>query len=449
MKERKLLLGCIADDFTGAGDAASFLAGAGMDTVLVNEIPKEMPSRLPQAMVIALKTRTAKKEEAVQLTLAAARWLKRAGARQIYLKYCSTFDSTREGNIGPAADALMEELQVPYTILCPALPVNGRVVKEGKLYVNGCPLQESSMKNHPLTPMWDSRIKELMREQSRYPVYPITIDQVKSGDLAEEKKEHPHFYLVPDYTEDVHGEWIVKRYGKLPLLTGGSGLMAALGKMYVREHGSALHTEEMNESPGEGILLSGSCSEMTLKQIAYYENHGGLSLRISPEEVMQGEAEKKVRSFWKLHSKETILFYSSASAGEVRSSQSFGKDVISKALEDFMAWLAFYALENGKTRFIVAGGETSHRIIERYTPYLEMKAGSIAWVEYAPPGSEELFRLIREKVGESSTLILANHGAAVGGISILDAFYILEELEESAKIQMWLRNEKNIRRIVC
>ena len=165
------ILGCIADDFTGASDAASFLVKGGMSVQLYNGLPRKEPADEdnPQAVVIALKSRTQNKNDAVRDSVNAARFLRECGVRQIYFKYCSTFDSTREGNIGPVADALMELLKVPYTLLCPSLPVNGRVVKNGNLYVNGVPLHESPMKNHPLTPMWDCRIAKLMEPQRNIP----------------------------------------------------------------------------------------------------------------------------------------------------------------------------------------------------------------------------------------------------------------------------------------
>lgn len=153
MSQKCLLFGCIADDFTGAGDAASFLSEAGMKTMMFTGIPQHNFKEMPQAAVIALKTRTAPREEAVRETIEAAKVLKKMGARQIYLKYCSTFDSTPNGNIGPVADALLEEFNEPFTVLCPSLPINGRTVKGGHLLVDGIPLHEGPMKYHPLTPM--------------------------------------------------------------------------------------------------------------------------------------------------------------------------------------------------------------------------------------------------------------------------------------------------------
>lgn len=166
----KLLLGCVADDFTGGSDAASHLAAGGLNTILCNGVPAPgfVPPEGCEAVVIALKSRTQETESAVADSMKAARWLAEQGAEQLYVKYCSTFDSRPCGNIGPIVDAILEAFNVPGTVLCPALPSNGRVVRDGILYVNGVPLAESPMKDHPLTPMWESRVAKLMEPQGKY-----------------------------------------------------------------------------------------------------------------------------------------------------------------------------------------------------------------------------------------------------------------------------------------
>jgi len=169
-RTHSLFLGCVADDFTGAGDAASFLVNQGIPALLYNGIPKSAEGLGDcAAAVIALKTRSAPVREAVEDSRQAFRFLIEQGAGQLYSKYCSTFDSTPAGNIGPVTDAMLEELDLPWTLLCPSLPVNGRVVREGRLCVDGVPLDESHMKNHPLNPMWDSFIPKLMEPQGKYP----------------------------------------------------------------------------------------------------------------------------------------------------------------------------------------------------------------------------------------------------------------------------------------
>lgn len=369
--EKAIVLGCIADDFTGASDAASFLEKGGMRVMLINGIPGEAVSAAGfEAVVIALKTRTQETGSAVKESLEAAAWLKEQGASQIYLKYCSTFDSTRTGNIGPIADALLESSDIPYTILCPALPVNKRTVKDGCLYVDGILLHESSMKNHPLTPMWDADIEKLMRPQSKYPCFKVNTAMLKLPaaeilqKIAQFGAEHKHFYVIPDYTADQDAEKIVEVFGGLPLLTGGSGILEALGK----KHASGLMHQEaaLSYSDGKGLILAGSCSQATLGQIKHYISNGGKAIKMNPQELLDGK--QTVETLWselKAFAGETVLIYSSDEAQAIREIQAEGLEKVSTLLEGTTAELAERAAAEGFTRIIVAGGETSGAVTKK------------------------------------------------------------------------------------
>lgn len=220
----KLLLGCVADDFTGGSDAASHLAAGGLNTILCNGVPAPgfVPPEGCEAVVIALKSRTQETESAVADSMKAARWLAEQGAEQLYVKYCSTFDSRPCGNIGPIVDAILEAFNVPGTVLCPALPSNGRVVRDGILYVNGVPLAESPMKDHPLTPMWESRVAKLMEPQGKYACLEVFRDALH-GDpetlltgLARRISSQAHYYIVPDYVDEADAEKIISLFGGMP-----------------------------------------------------------------------------------------------------------------------------------------------------------------------------------------------------------------------------------------
>lgn len=369
---KKLLLGCVADDFTGASDVASFLVKAGLMTVLLNGIrgKKMDDDNSTQAIVIALKSRTIPAGEAVEQSIRAFEWLKQAGAEKLYFKYCSTFDSTGQGNIGPVTDAVMEHFHIPYTLLCPSLPVNGRTVKGGRLLVYGVPLHKSHMKDHPLTPMWDDSIEELMRPQGKYPCVlaevPMLEDQKafsclkqRMEELAEEKG---HAYLVPDYYQDEHGDLIAERFGTLELFTGGSGLAGALGK-YLAERGLTVTSNHNTEKvKGKALLLAGSCSAITLKQIEAYKRTGKPCYRIYPQKLLSGE--EKVSRIWEWirEQKETPLVYSSAPPEEILENQKIGGENTAGKIEEALAALAVKAVEEGFARIISAGGETSGAI---------------------------------------------------------------------------------------
>lgn len=368
-RENRQMLGCVADDFTGASDAASFLQKAGMHTLLINEIPEHLT--IPEqtdAIVVALKSRTQKTEAAVADTLNAIRWLERAGAEKFYFKYCSTFDSTPEGNIGPVADAIMEYLDQPYTILCPALPVNERIVRDGRLFVKGVPLDESPMRNHPLTPMWDSRIKNLIAPQSRYPAFELTQPQLqlaqKEADmlLPEWSGADRHFYVIPDYTNDEDGEKIVRLFGHLKFLTGGSGILEHLAAYIMKGKDSSAKgaSERQQGNPSPGVVFAGSCSVATLGQIADFQSRGKKSYKLDPLAVCEGRqtAEDVVR-FVLQYPDEEVLVYSSDQAEKVKEVQKLGREKIAALLETVISTAAAMLVERGYGRIVVAGGETS------------------------------------------------------------------------------------------
>ena len=638
-----ILLGCVADDFTGASDAASFLAKQGIKTLLFNGVPRGTEEiEGCAAVVIALKTRSIPADEAVRDTLAAMRWLEEHGTEQFYIKYCSTFDSTPKGNIGPDIDAALEQYGIRYTLLCPSLPVNRRIVKDGVLIVDGKPIAEGHMAHHPLNPIWASGIPELMEPQGKYDCMIIgeeLLSRTKEEILAEVERfgeGREHFYIVPDYTTDEQGRKIVEVFGENRLITGGSGILEHMAARYREEYDCRTGEELPTWTPGRGIALSGSCSTATCGQCQAYETEYP-AIPVYPARILAGS--QSAEEIW-----ETVR---SAGAGAGEIAQSAGKEAAcqcagvpeflvysagatdpesrrykdeeeaaraSQALEETMAKLGKMAFDDGYTRIIVAGGETSGAValalgfdafiigesiapgvpvliplhnqnvrlalksgnfgqrdffaralsmtrdpkeaappkcggmldeacwigkslfdrgktagssanlsflyqgkvwitasgqcfgrlteesfavtdldgnvlngkkpskelplhlamykkagsavqavihthsfysvlwsclphgdseddvVPSYTPYLSMKLGKIRLVPYHRPGSEELFAAFRERAGEGNGYLLANHGPVVGGETLMEAFYGLEELEESARIAREFRD---------
>ncbi|MEE8817299.1 MAG: four-carbon acid sugar kinase family protein [Lachnospiraceae bacterium] len=298
-------------------------------------------------------------------------FLRHSGAGQIFIKYCSTFDSTPKGNIGPVVDAVMEELDVKYTILCPALPVNGRTVKDGRLYVNGVPLDESPMRNHPLTPMWDSSIASLMRPQGKYDCLVMNREMMRRTDsgiqavLEDFGRDRSHFYVIPDYINDSDADRIVALFGDLPLLTGGSGLMERLA----RRHGSTmpLHGEVSCATKGPALVLAGSCSVATLAQIRHFTENGACGIRLDPDRLKDPEAIAKIREQVRENRGRKIILYSSVPGEELRRAGKSKKQIAEDAavIEQSIADIAENAVEDGYTRIIVAGGETSGAVTKR------------------------------------------------------------------------------------
>lgn len=364
---KKLHFGVVADDFTGASDAASFLVEAGVPTVLFNGVPKTIPEFDPDtaAVVVALKTRTMPAGQAVAESMEAFEWLSTMGAEQLYLKYCSTFDSTENGNIGPVVDAVMDRYKIPYTLLCPSLPVNGRTVTNGILYVNGIPLAESHMRNHPLTPMKDSDLVRLMESQAKYRAKALRLEDMEGWKEEEETACGEPFYLVPDYSEDAHGDLIAEKYGDLPFLSGGSGLIGALGRRYIRRQTKnpsgkqAATTRENAGNPGKALVLAGSCSVVTLGQIADYRNKGYPSMRLLPDKLLADEQNAGTVFSWVQETGSGGLVYSSAEPEDLEKSQRLGKELVAEKIESTLAETAAMAASQGYARIIVAGGETS------------------------------------------------------------------------------------------
>lgn len=380
--EHSLLLGCIADDFTGASDAASFIAKSGMKTILFNGVPGDDTAPECDAAVIALKTRSAPRDQAVAESLAALDLLLARGAKHIYSKYCSTFDSTREGNIGPILDAILEKTGAQASIICPALPVNGRVVRDGLLYVNGVPLHQSPMKDHPLNPMWESDLAKLMEPQSKYPCVKVGTDVLARGaDAVRAEVEArraklgadvDRYYIIPDYVDDDGSRRIAEAFGSMKVMSGGSGILTDLGRIYL---GDASGKEAFSSGTnGRAVVLAGSCSVATLAQIDEFKAAGAYSYKIDPMKLLDGTLD--AAAIWKeveaQRGGREVLIYSSDSPENVRDVQRAGLERTSRAIERVMADLALLASRAGCTRTIVAGGETSGAVTQAlgYDSYL-------------------------------------------------------------------------------
>ena len=370
MSEQRLLLGCVADDFTGGSDAASFMALGGMRTVLLNGIPApdfELPEGC-ESVVIALKSRTQDTSAAVADSLAAVRWLKARGAGQFYFKYCSTFDSTPRGNIGPVTDAILEELDVPGTLLCPSLPANDRRVRGGILYVKGVPLAESPMRSHPLTPMTRSRITDLMAPQGRYDSLELPLEALRGDSEAlREKvtafaKGRAHYYLIPDYDDDGDGARIVDLFGDMPFLTGGSGLLTPLARRLTGRSGAAA---AFAGTRGRALLVAGSCSTATHTQTLWYEAHGGRLLRLTDEGLLDGsQTPERIWAALKDAKSSAPLVYAYDTPEGLAAKRNARGRVLSEHIEATLSGLAALACRDGVTRIIAAGGETSGAVTQ-------------------------------------------------------------------------------------
>lgn len=360
-----MLLGCIGDDFTGSSDIANTLAKGGMAVTQYNGVPNKPAANTVEAGVVSLKSRTIVKEEAIVQSLEAATWLIEQGCTQIFFKYCSTFDSTPEGNIGPVADALADFLGEEQVIFCPAFPATGRSIYQGHLFVNGEPLHESGMRHHPLTPMTDSDLRRWLSMQTKHDVKLLPFDVVHQGADAirgfmnEQGKGH----YVADAILDEHLVNLGQAFSEKKLLTGGSGLALGLPENF-RQSGKIANTQSnWQGAQGPGVILSGSCSIATRKQIGIYKENNA-ALEISAESVVDGTHTADSVCEWVLGQSGAPLVYSSADPSVVAAAQEkYGREFIAEKIENLFSELALKLFENGVTRIVSAGGETSGAVV--------------------------------------------------------------------------------------
>jgi 3-dehydrotetronate 4-kinase len=353
-----VLIGCIADDLTGATDLGVTLAREGLSVIQVNGVP-DASLRIPaaDAFVVALKSRTNPPEEAVAWSLASLEWLRARQAERVYFKYCSTFDSTPRGNIGPVADALLDALGADFTVATPAYPRNGRTVRQGELFVGGVPLAESGMRNHPLTPMTDSNLVRVLQGQARGKVGLIPEAVVAGGAEAirgriADLRRQAMRYAIVDATADEHLVAAGDACRDLALTTGGAGLAMGLARA-VSWRARKVESVQLPRMEGPSAILAGSCSEATRAQIeAARARYPALRLdpaRLDADAALDWAASRLATG--------PVLVYSSASPGEVTPGAG-------GAIEEAFGAIARGLASRGVRRFVVAGGETSGAVVE-------------------------------------------------------------------------------------
>ncbi len=370
-----MLLGAIADDFTGATDLCSMLVRGGMRTVQLIGVPE--PGDVPpdaDAVVVALKSRTAPVREAVGQSLAALQWLRAGEAKQFFFKYCSTFDSTDQGNIGPVADALIEALGCGFALACPAFPTNTRTVYLGYLFAGGVLLNESGMENHPLTPMKDANLVRVLSRQTDGTVGLVAFGTVDQGAVAIRRamtglKEQGRRYAIVDAVSDAHLVAIGEAAEHHALITGGSGIAMGLPANF-RRAGLLKEAGDPSALPpvyGHTAVLSGSCSRATLMQLGRAREHVPV-FELDPLATPDATALAAGALAWaegKLGAT-PIVIAASAPPDKVAAVQArFGRDEAGVLIEDAMARIAAELVARGVRRMVVAGGETSGAAVAR------------------------------------------------------------------------------------
>jgi 3-dehydrotetronate 4-kinase len=344
-----MLLGCIADDLTGATDLGVTLAREGLSVTQVNGVPErklDVPS--DDAVVVALKSRTVPSAQAVESSLASLEWLRARGAARIYFKYCSTFDSTPRGNIGPVGDALLDALGERFTVATPAYPRNGRTVYMGNLFVGEVPLAESGMRDHPLTPMRDSNLVRVLAAQTRRKVVLVPCEVAEAGaDAIREKLSGMEGYAILDAVRDQHLVAAGEACRDLRLATGGAGLAMGIARALAAHSASARALPKLG---GPAAILSGSCSQATLAQVRAF---GAPSRRLDAANL---DADAALA--WALENiAASPLIYASAPPAQIVAGRG-------AAVEAAFRTIARGLAEKGVRKFVVAGGETAGAVVE-------------------------------------------------------------------------------------
>ncbi|WNC92285.1 four-carbon acid sugar kinase family protein [Paraburkholderia sp. FT54] len=376
---KRALLGCIADDFTGATDLANMLVRGGMRTVQTIGVPASNETVEADALVVALKSRTIPAADAVAQSLAALDWLRAQGCRQFFFKYCSTFDSTDAGNIGPVTDALLDALSADgkasaFTIACPAFPENGRTIFRGHLFVGDTLLNASGMENHPLTPMRDANLVSVLQRQTRSKVGLVRYDAVAQGVSTVRKsfdvlRNEGVRMAIADAVSDADLYVLGEACADLTLITGGSGVALGLPANF-RRAGLLAEQADAAQLPrvgGLSAVLAGSASKATNAQVAEWRTTRP-AFRVDPLAAARGEnVVEQALAFAQpyLDKGEPMLIYATATPDEVKAVQrQLGVNEAGHLVENTLASIARGLHERGVRKFVVAGGETSGAVVQ-------------------------------------------------------------------------------------
>ncbi|WP_136065854.1 3-oxo-tetronate kinase [Modicisalibacter radicis] len=369
-----IVLGAIADDFTGATDLANNLVRAGMRCIQTIGVPDhDLDADDVDAVVVALKSRSCPAEQAVNDSLSALAWLQAQGARQLFFKYCSTFDSTPAGNIGPVADALIDRLGASQTVMVPAFPINGRSVYQGHLFVDDRLLNDSGMQHHPLTPMRDADLVRVLARQTPHPVGLLAHATLAQGTEAAQARlaelQHEGIrHVICDTLDDNDLSVLAETLADLPLVTGGSGLGQTLPGVY-RQRGWLAPVDDagrLDAPDGAALVLSGSCSRATRGQVEHFL-HGHEGFALDPLALAEGDAqieEALVFARQRLSETTPVLIHASAPPERVEQAQQrLGAAQAGELVERAMVRLARELVGDGVGRLVVAGGETAGAVV--------------------------------------------------------------------------------------
>lgn len=368
-----MLMGCIADDFTGATDMALHLRHAGLSVVQTVGIPTAAEVPAVDAVVIALKSRTIPADDARRLSLEGLAVLQQLGAEHLFFKYCSTFDSTDDGNIGPVTEALMEALGEGHTIACPAFPTNGRTVYNGHMFVFDQLLSDSPMRNHPLTPMTDSNLVEVLQRQTRHKVGLANYQAIDQGIDATRESLHALAadgvnISIVDTLNNRHIDTLGAAVQDMTFVTGGSAIGGGIARAWIKagRTGSKADIQAFQFPKGHAAVLAGSCSAATRAQVALAKRSMPW-FKLDAGRLMNGDDPVDEVLNWAAGKVDAgpILVYSSDEPEIIKSlEREHGRETTGSRVEQAIADIARGLHAMNVTRWVVAGGETSGAVVQ-------------------------------------------------------------------------------------
>jgi uncharacterized protein YgbK (DUF1537 family) len=367
-----VLLGAIADDFTGATDLADALVAGGMRTVQIIGVPGGDDVPDADAVVVALKTRSIDAQDAVAQSLTALAYLDRIGARQILFKYCSTFDSTARGNIGPVGDALAQACGQTVTVFCPAYPENGRTIYQGYLFVGSVLLNESGMEHHPLNPMRDATHVRVLYAQSERRVSLLDSKRVRAREIdafLKGEAQHGPTHVIVDAIEDADLVALTEALADTRLLTGGAGIAIGLPENYRRKGWLQADVDAVAPAVrgGRAAIVAGSASGATRVQVEE------IRARVATFDITEAHVAAPERAIADVMQwldaapSDAPVMISAVAEPEVlaRNQARFGAEEAGRRVESILALAAQYLVGRGVRRLIVAGGETSGAVVSK------------------------------------------------------------------------------------
>lgn len=368
------VFGVIADDLTGGMETAAMLVAEGVRCAFVTDAAAVSEVGPVNAIVVAQKTRVIAADEAVSKSRSAAMALIDAGVRQLFFKYCATFDSTDQGNIGPVADMLMEVTGAPYTVFCPASPALKRTVYNGHLFLGTQLISESPKRHDPLTPMTDPDLVRVLQRQTAKNVGLLAHPAISAGGavLAEavsERVQSGTRYFITDTIYDADLANIAALTRDCVLVTGNATIVPFYPPLW-RASGvlsSSRHQARLPAVHGKGIVLAGSCAERTMEQLAAFESAHPV-LRIDLSGAGNAGAAVEHALTWalpKLENGPVAITTSSAPSAVAAAQARYGRDGAARLAEQILGDIAVAVHRAGVRRFVVAGGETSGAIVER------------------------------------------------------------------------------------